>query len=135
MFLSGPVCKAHDCFLEFPGIQTELILMDIGEPDPLHLLFQEFTGVKFRLRSRRAVAENRIALKFLHLFRKAVGVSDIHCLQIYFFELPFVTLQSCQPPYPTSAGLFPETGKYYKLRRILLTVFRDADTPEFHDFF
>ena len=80
MFLSGPVCKAHDCFLEFPGIQTELILMDIGEPDPLHLLFQEFPSVKFRLRSRRAVAKDRIALKFLHLLCEVVGISDIHCL-------------------------------------------------------
>ena len=80
MFLSGPVCKAHDCFLEFPGIQTELIFMDIREPDPLHLCLQEFTGVKFRLRSRCAVAKDRIALKFLHLLCEAVGISDIHCL-------------------------------------------------------
>ncbi len=52
--------------------------MDIREPDPLHLRLQKFPGIKFRLRSRCAVAKDRIALKFLHLFRQMVGITDIH---------------------------------------------------------
>ena len=80
MFFSVSVRKPHDRLLKLPGIQTELIFMDIREPDSLHLRLQEFPGIKFRLRSRCAVAKDRIALKFLHLLCEAVGISDIHCL-------------------------------------------------------
>ena len=66
--------------IESKCLKLLLIFMDIREPDPLHLRFQEFPGIKFRLRSRCAVAKDRIALKFLHLLCEAVGISDIHCL-------------------------------------------------------
>ena len=80
MFFSVSVRKPHDRLLKLPGIQPELIFMDVREPDPLHLRLQEFPCIKFRLRSRCAVAKDRIALKFLHLLCETVGISDIHCL-------------------------------------------------------